>query len=448
MIKIKKGLDLPISGNPEQTIYDGPPVSTVAILGEDYVGMKPTMKVQVGDVVKRGQPLFEDKKTPGVLFTSPAAGKVKDIHRGAKRALISVVIEVEGDDAVQFKAYQDSEIRDLSSQEIRDNLVQSGLWTALRTRPFSRIPSPQADAPKAIFVTAIDTNPLAADPNVIINHSAKAFNFGLSIIAKLTEGKTFLCTSENAKIAPPNIDNLVTESFSGPHPAGLPGTHIHYLSPVGKEDSVWYLGYQDVIAVGNLFLKGQLDPTRVISIAGPIAKKPRLVKTVLGANTDELTKGEFEHGDQRVVSGSVLFGHAAEGPRAYLGRYHRQISLLHEGREKEFFGWAKPGKDKFSVTRAYTSHLRGNAKFDMTTSTGGSSRAMVPIGVYERVMPLDLIPTPLLRSLIVEDTDTAQTLGCLELDEEDLALCTFVCPGKYDYGPILRNNLTKIEKEG
>ncbi len=226
------------------------------------------------------------------------------------------------------------------------------------------------------------------------------------------------------------------------------GTHIHFLKPVSADKFVWHVGYQDVIAFGKLFITGELDSSRVISLAGPAAKNPRLVRTTLGASTSELTNGEVESGELRVVSGSLLSGSAAKGVHGYLGRYHVQLSLILEGREKEFIGYMYPGPNKFSVTRAYMSHFFPKKLFNMTTTTNGSSRAMVPIGNYERVMPLDILPTLFLRDLAAGDTDSAQQLGALELDEEDLALCTFVCPGKTDYGVLLRDCLTTIEKEG
>lgn len=446
MIKIKKGLDIPLLGSPKQVIHDGPTVKTVALLGEEYVGMRPTMMVEVGDKVKCGQALFEDKKTPGVFFTSPISGSVKAINRGAKRVLQSVVIEADGsNDAVQFPSYTAEQLSSLEASAVRKQLLESGLWTAFRTRPFSQ--SPAADSePAALFVTAMDTNPLAADPAVVIAAEASAFQHGLTVLTRLTTSKIYLCKAAGATVA--TVAGVQTEEFAGPHPAGLPGTHIHFLAAAGLKKVVWHINYQDVIAIGKLFSQGQYSADRVIALAGPLVKEPRLVKTVLGVAMDELTEGQLVAGTPRVISGSVLNGKVATGVHGYLGRFHTQVSVLAEGHEKEFLGWIKPGSDKFSVTRAYLSHLNPKRLFNMTTTTNGSDRAMVPIGNYERVMPLDILPTLLLRDLLVGDTDGAAALGCLELDEEDLALCTFVCPGKYDYGVALRNCLTTIQKEG
>ena len=444
MIKIKKGLDLPIEGAPKQEIQDGATVTRVAVLGEEYIGMRPTMFVQVDDTVKKGQVLFEDKKNPGVKFTAPAAGKVVEINRGAQRVLQSVVIQLEGNEQITFDKTDASQLSSIGSEKVEQILVDSGLWTGLRTRPYSKVPA-LGSRPKSIFVNAMDTNPLAADPSVIIAENTQDFENGLAVLSNLTEGAVHLVKATGSSVA---SNTAQVHEFSGPHPAGLVGTHIHSIDAVGVGKTVWHIGYQDVIAFGQLFTTGEINSQRVVAIAGPAAKNPRLLRTQVGACTDELTAGELADGEVRLVSGSVLMGTHAAGVHAYIGRYHTQLSALAEGREKELFGWLTPGSDKHSVTRAYLAHLSPKRLFNMTTTTNGSDRSMVPIGNYERVMPLDILPTLLLRDIISGDTDGAQTLGCLELDEEDLALCTYVCPGKYNYGPILRDCLTKIEKEG
>lgn len=445
MINIKRGLDLPIAGAPAQRIEAGRPVRSVAVIGFDYPTMKPTMAVQVGDRVKLGQLLFSDKKSEGVHYTAPGAGVVSAVHRGEKRVLQSVVIDLEGDDEITFASYSSEQLEGLSSEQVRENLQQSGLWTALRTRPFSKVPAVDA-VPNSIFVTAIDTHPLAADPAVIIAEQAEAFEAGLKVLGNLA--KVFLCKAPDASLPGESLAKVQVEAFSGPHPAGLAGTHIHFLDPVSASKSVWTIGYQDVIAVGKLFTSGRLWVERVVALGGPVVENPRLVRTRLGANLDELTAGELQPGANRVVSGSLLGGRTAHGAFAYLGRYHQQVSCLREGKEREMLHYMRAGVEKHSILNIYISKLMGGKKFAFSTSTNGSPRAMVPVGNYEEVMPLDVLPTQLLRALIVGDTEVAQKLGCLELDEEDLALCTYVCAGKYEYGPILRDNLTRIEKEG
>jgi Na+-transporting NADH:ubiquinone oxidoreductase subunit A len=445
-MKITKGLDVPISGTPEQTIHEGAAVKSVAVLGRDYHGMKPTMMVSEGDRVAVGQPLFEDKKNPGVVFTSPGSGVISQINRGARRVLQSVVIELDGDDHIAFKSYDRAELGTLSDEQVRRNLIDSGQWVALRTRPYSKVPAIDATA-SSIFVTAIDTRPLAADPAVIINEKAEAFVDGLSVLSRIAP-KLFVCHATGASLPKSDASNVSYAEFAGPHPAGLPGTHIHFLDPVSAEKQVWHLNYQDVIAIGELFTSGKLSVGRVISLAGPMVNTPRLLRARLGASTDDLVEGEIGGGDCRVVSGSLLGGHRANGWGAYLGRYNLQITAMAENKKRYFLHWLNPSLPWFSVLNVFFNSMSRNRKFDMNTSQNGSPRAMVPVGNYEKVLPMDMLATPLLRALLVKDTDTAQKLGCLELDEEDLALCTFVCHSKYEYGPVLRANLEQIEKEG
>ena len=440
MIKINRGLDLPISGAPEQVIQEGPKTRAVAVIGYDYVGMKPTMEVRQGDRVKTGQVIFTDKKTDGVKYTAPATGVVSAINRGDKRVFQSLVIDVEED---EYESFPQLDPATVSREDAVANLVNTGLWTAFRTRPYSRVPAIDAE-PSSIFVTAIDTNPLAADPAVVIAEQKQAFTDGINVLNKLTS-KVFVCKAPGTDVP---AGSAQAEEFAGPHPAGLVGTHIHNLDPVNANKFVWHIGYQDVIAIGKTFTEGKLYSDRVIALAGPQIEQPRLVRTRLGADLEQLTAGQTKPGENRVISGSVLGGRTAYGSVSYLGRFHNQVSVLLEGDEREFMGWLSPGVEKHSTLGIYVSQFLKGKLFNFSTTTNGSERAMVPVGNYENVMPLDILPTQLLRSLIVGDTEMAQALGCLELDEEDLALCTYVCAGKYEYGPILRDNLTRIEKEG
>lgn len=447
-IKLKKGLDLPIQGVPEQSVEDAPAVTTVGVVGGDYIDLKPTMYVEVGDRVKLGQPLFEDKRRPGVLHTAPACGEVVAINRGARRVLQSVVIRIDGDDQERFKSWSADELDSLPPEDVREQLRLSGQWTAIRTRPYSRVPKIDG-TPAAIFVPCIDTRPLAADPAVALKGREEDFKNGLRVLARLTEGEVFVCKRPGAEIPVPQIKQIRVAEFDGPHPAGLVGTHMHFLKPVGAARTNWYVGPQDVAAFGRLFTTGQIDTQRIIALGGPQVVKPRLLRTRVGACVSEIITPQIRSGESRPLSGSVFGGREARGWGNYLGRYHTQIAVLSEGRERRFLGWINPAGDRFSALNVFLSALsRGSRRMALNTSTNGSPRAMVPIGNYERVMPLDMLATPLLRSLLVRDTDTAQALGALELDEEDLALCSFVCVGKHDYGPILRANLEQIEQEG
>ncbi len=447
MIKIKRGMDIPIQGAPQQVIENAPAARSVALVGFDYIGMKPTMAVKEGDRVALGQLLFADKKTRGVRYTAPASGVISAINRGARRVLQSVVIDVEGDEAESFTAVAPEAVGGLDPAAVREQLVQSGQWTALRTRPFSKVPTSDSTA-AAIFVTAMDTHPLAVDPAVVIAEQPEAFAVGQDLLAKLTAGRLYVCAAADYNPPLGKAGNIQLAQFSGPHPAGLAGTHVHFLEGVGPSKTVWTIGYQDVIAIGRLFLDGRIYTQRVISLGGPQVENPRLLRTRIGADLQALCAGQLKSGENRIVSGSVLGGRTVHGATAYLGRYHNQVSVLLEGRQREFMGWLSPGASKHSSLGIYLTSFFGTRPLAMTTNTNGSERAMVPVGTYETVMPLDILPNQLLRSLIVGDTEMAQALGCLELEEEDLALCSYVCPGKYEYGPILRDNLTRIEKEG
>jgi len=451
--KIKKGLDLPIAGKPEQVIDPCPPVAHVGLVASDYPGLRARFEVEVGQRVRLGERLFHDKRMPGVTFTAPAAGTVNAIHRGERRALISVVIEISpradtgSEERVAFDSYTGAAPESLDPEAVRALLLESGLWTSFRTRPFSRIPDPVA-SPSAIFVTAMDSHPLAPDPDVVLAGQERDFDAGLHAVGRLTSGPKYLCTGPHSSLTPPAGGAFSHHRFEGPHPAGTAGLHIHLLEPVHRNKTVWHVGYQDVAAIGRLFRSGMLDSTRVVALAGPGVKRPRLLRTRLGASLAELTAGELADGEQRVVSGSVLGGRgvtcAADG---WLGRFHQQVTVLPEGRERELFGWLRPGRDIFSVTNAFLSGFNRRRPLAFTTTTHGSARPMVPIGTYEQVMPLDIEATFLLRSLIVQHPELAEQLGALELDEEDLALCTFVCPGKYEYGPMLRHLLDRIHRE-
>jgi Na+-transporting NADH:ubiquinone oxidoreductase subunit A len=449
MIRVKRGLDIPIAGKPEQRIHPGAPVRRVAVLGQDYGTYKrlPTLLVNEGDRVRLGQPLVRGKHLTGVTTTAPGTGVVEYIERGARRFLQTIAIRLEGDEEETFNAWHAEELSGLNAAQVRENLLASGLWLSFRTRPYSLVADPETE-PHAIFVTAMDTNPLAADPAVVIAEAPEAFSYGLTVIAKLTPGKVFVCRAAGSTIPTPGVTNVSVQEFGGPHPAGLVGTHIHFLAPVDATRTVWHLNYQDVIAIGRLFTSGRLSPERIVAFGGPQVFNPRLIRTRLGASLGDLVKDELRTGESRLVSGSILSGHHAAGTTAFLGRYHLQVSVLREGRERELLGWMAPGFSKYSASKVFMSGFLPKRRFSLTTAKNGSARAMVPTGAYERVMPLDILPTQLLRALVIKDTDTARALGCLELDEEDLSLCTFVDTGKYDFGPILRENLRQILKEG
>ena len=452
LIQIKKGLDIPVAGEPELRVEDAAAPESVALVFRAYHNLKPHLDVSVGDAVACGQALVENKALPGVCYTSPASGIVEAIHRGERRKLLSIVIRTEGQRYVDFNRLSDAQAASLTREQVQAALLSSGLWTSLRTRPYSETPSPNS-TPRSIFVTAIDSRPLAADPQVVMAASeelSRYFTTGLRILLQLSDGNLYVCVAKDSKITVPNDRRLKRVEFAGPHPAGLLGTHIHFLDPIHSNKTVWGIGYQDVIAIGELFLTGIYPTHRIISFAGPAVKNPRLLRVRLGASLNDICNGELKTGKVRVIAGSPLDGTDVIEETAYLGMFDSQISVLHEQAETPLLAWLRPSLNLFSVTRAFPLALFGRNKprWSFTCMQNGSKRALVPIGLYERVLPLDLLATQLIKSLLILDTDTSQRLGCLELDEEDLALCSYVCPSKHDLGPILRMNLAKIKREG
>ena len=453
--RIRRGLDLPIQGQPAQTCEQSQAPGRVGLLAEDYVGMKPTMLVAVGDSVRRGQVLFEDKKAPGVRYTAPAGGTVTGIHRGDRRALQSVVIQLDatelsgGDDCVSFDSFAGRHPSELTADEVRALLLESGLWTALRARPFGKVPLADAK-PHSVFVTAADSNPHAPAVDVVMSGNEEHFARGVAALAKLADqSPVYVCKAKGSAVGTTLDGTVRIEEFDGPHPSGTAGLHIHVLDPVDRNKQAWHVDYQDVIAIGRLFGSGKLPVDRVISLAGPSVRNPRLLRTRIGAATETLTNRELHEGQHRIVSGSVLSGRRAEGDVfGYLGRYHSQVSALWDDSTRKLLGWLAPGSNVFSVARVFLGKWLPGRKYGFTTTTNGSVRAMVPLGLYEKVMPMDILPAPLLRSLLIANPERAEELGVLELIEEDLALCSFVSPEKVEYGALLRDVLTTLEKEG
>jgi len=448
-IRIKRGLNVPIAGAPKPAITPGNPVAQVALLGTDFIGLKPRLLVEVGDAVGLGDPLFEDKHDPAVRFTAPGTGRISAICRGKRRALESIVIDLDADSATErgFEVHEPAQLGSIGAEGVRRQLLASGEWSSFRTRPYNRVPRSD-DTPRSIFITATDTRPLAADPQVIIDDQREAFINGLHVIAQLTAGSVFLCTGPGWTGPDPDIAKLKRVEFDGPHPAGLPGTHIHFLDPVAADRTVWHIGYQHVIAIGHLFVTGRIFADRIIALGGPGVIAPRLIRTRKGALTSGIVAGELNKNQRcRVLSGSVLNGRIAAGPTGYLGPYQNQVSVISEDGSRKLFGWVRIRSEAYSFAGLLMSadYARRQA---LTTSRHGRLAAMIPVGAFERVMPLDILPSPLLRALLVRDTDTAQALGCLELAEEDLALSSFVCPAKQNYGVALRMNLDQIEREG
>lgn len=443
---IRKGLDLPLKGKPKQEITSSVQPSQVALNGIDYPYLKPRMEVAVGDRVTLGQTLFVDKELPAIRFTSPGSGTIAAIHRGPRRILESVVIQLDGQEEVTFPSTSPQQVSRLSAEEIKSRLLASGLWTAIRTRPFNKLADPDTK-PHSFFVTATDSNPLAPDPAAILADNEQALNVGLTLISRLTDGPVFLCHPPHLNLSLPPLPNLQSAIFSGKHPAGNVGTHIHFLDPVCREKTVWHIALQDLIHFGRFIETGQIPHHKIVALGGPAVGNPCLIKTRMGASLEDICRGRLISGENRIISGPLLSGRQATATCGFLGRYHQQVSVLPEDRERKFLGWLKPGLDQFSIKRINLSSFIKRRFLNFTTSLHGEPRAIVPIGSYEQVMPLDILPTFLLRALLVEDLEDAEKLGCLELDEEDVALCSFVCPSKIEFATALRRNLTAILKE-
>ncbi|MDH3347292.1 MAG: Na(+)-translocating NADH-quinone reductase subunit A [Desulfobulbaceae bacterium] len=447
---LKNGLDIPITGAPNQVIEQGKPIKHVALLGLDYIDLKPSMAVRIGDQVAAGQLLFTDKKNPGIKITAPVCGKIIAIHRGERRKFESIVIQREGDNQLTFTSTDKDPNQQSDQKAIKILLIDSGLWTSLRTRPYGKIASPSS-TPSSIFVTAMDTLPLAAAPEIIINEARSDFLSGLKIIQTLGP-KTYLCSSQKVIIPGEKLQGITSCKFEGPHPAGLPSTHIHFVDPVGPGKEVWHIGYQDVIAIGSFFRTGQIPSTQIVALCGPAVNNPRLIKTIRGAAINEICHDEVIQDNSRILSGSALTGHQASGSKGYLGRYHQQVCALPIENGAGFLSWLRLGADRFSSLPIFLSGITGSVsqknKTPMSTATWGGRRAIFPLGTYEKMIPLNIIATSLLKSVATGNTEKAAELGCLELVEEDLALCSFVCPGKNNFGPMLRTVLRKIEQDG
>lgn len=454
-VRLRRGLDLPLDGAPDESrVEPAPPVASVAVLGDDAPGIRPDLRVAPGERVRAGQTLFVDRRRPAVRFAAPGAGVVDAVVRGARRRLEAVVIRLdEGDGEVEaFEPVAPGHVASLPRGTVEERMLASGLWTALRTRPFGRIPDP-GSVPHAVFVTALESEPLAPRAEGILAERGEAFAAGVAALSRFGDGRVFVCTRPDVALPLPDVERVVQAEFEGPHPAGLPGTHVHRLAPVGPGRTVWHVGYPDVIALGGLLLSGRAERDRVVALTGPAMTRPRLVRTRLGASTEDLVRGGLRYEACRVLSGSVLSGRRAVGWGAYLGRLHTQVCALPEGGHgARSRGWIVPGRGGrarrvLALLDAFGGR-RGAGSGAHTTSLGGRRGAFLPLERLDRLLPLDVPAAPLLRALLVGDAEQAQALGCLELSEEDLALASFLCPGKIDYGPLLRAVLDEIEGQG
>jgi|TARA_B100000902_G_scaffold397780_1_gene462554 Na+-transporting NADH:ubiquinone oxidoreductase subunit A len=437
VIKTKKGLDLPISGNPSMDVDSSTAINSVAVLGADYVGLKPTMMVDEGDTVYSGQKLLENKKNPGTFITTHSSGVVRSVNRGEKRRFLSLVIET--DDSFEPIKFN---LNDYPNSIAF--LIDTGTLAYFRTRPYNRMPVP-TELPSAIFINACDTNPLSIDPHELIKLDQDLFNKGLDFIKEIDESIKTFCTYQNNNFDQ-SVDGISYNKFEGPHPAGLVGTHIHFLHPVGQNKSVWSISWQEVISIGYLLQNNHLRSDKYVPIGGPNVRDPKILKIKYGSNLSETSAGKILE-DSRVISGSVLNGHTGESAMNYLGAFDNQVSVLPDESNDILFNWAMPGAKLHSKLPAFISSWIKPKEFNFNVSMNGGNRAIVPISSYQEIMPLNILTTQLLKCLVTLDIELGEKLGVLELAPEDLALASYVCPSKYDYQSILNSNLEKMYEE-
>lgn len=446
-IQIKRGLDIPLPGALEShESADAPRAARVALLPPDYPGIKVQMLVQEGDDVLLGQPLFCDRRDPEVLYCSPSAGTVQAVNRGQRRAVLSVVVTAaDADQQVELPKLNDSCDRETFVAALK----QSGFWPCLRQRPFDKV-AQSGETPRSLFVTAVDSNPLAVSPKELLAGRDEHFRLGLELLSKLPEGKTFLCTGAGEDWSAFLAAGVQQQGFKGPHPSGNVGVHIHHLDPVGQGRTAWHIGAQDVADIGEAFSTGRIPTARRVAVTGPAALDRRIARTRRGAETSVFSSHAPSSTRVRVVSGSLLSGSTAQpgSEGGYLGRYANQVTLIEDDPQRELLGWSAPVGKRWSLTNTYLAKFLRPRKLRYDTDLNGSLRAIVPIGSYEKVMPMDILPTQLIKALASDDLEGAEKLGVLELAEEDLALCQFVCPSKIAITDMLRAMLTRIEKEG
>jgi Na+-transporting NADH:ubiquinone oxidoreductase subunit A len=447
VIKIKKGLDIHMNGQAEKIYVKAPRALTYAIKPGDWHGLTPKIIPKLCEEVKVGTPIFYDKYHPEVKFTSPVSGILLSINRGERRRIVEVVVEDDGKDTAE--SFLQADPATLKREQIVENLLESGLWPTIRRRPYTVI-ARTGEVPKSIFISAFDTSPLAPDFDFLLKDSEEEFQWGVNALKQLTEGKVHLnLDGRYPSIRTLNdIKGVEINRFKGPHPAGNVGIQIHKLDPINKGDVVWVVQAQDVVAIGRLFRTGKYDPSVIVALTGARVAKPQYFRTIRGAAVAPMLEKQLLDGDNRVISGNVLNGKQIDAEKGFVGFFDSQISVIREGNFYELFGWMLPGFKKMSVARSFASTwLTPNRKFDMDTNFHGGERPFVMTGEYEKVLPMDIYPMQLLKAILVNDIDKMEQLGIYELDEEDMALCEFVCTSKTPVTKILRDGLRALRKE-
>ncbi len=442
-IKLRKGLNIKLKGGAKEEVKTLSAPLKVALKPTDFLELIPKLKVKVDAVVKAGDALFYDKYHPEIVFTSPVGGKVVAINRGERRRILEVVIERdENAGSVEFVMGNPGS---LSGEEIKEQLLKSGLWPFIKKRPYGIIALPD-EKPKSIYISTFDTAPLAPNYNFVLKDELATFQTGVDALAKLTDGKVNLGVNRNSIFT--SIKNVEINTFDGPHPAGNVGIQIHHTAPLNKGDVVWTVHVQDVLFIGRLFETGKVDFTKTVALTGSEVEDPKYYKTILGTPVSAITGGNLKQADynQRIISGNVLTGTKVE-PAGYLGFYDSQISVIPEGDNYEFMGWALPGVDKFSASKAFLSKLFPKKEYVLDANLHGGERAFVLSGQYEKLVPMDILPVHLLKAILVNDIDKMEQLGIYEVIEEDFALCEYACTSKIKVQSILRKGINTMIKE-
>ncbi len=445
VIKIKQGLDIKLKGAAEKIISTAELTDTYAVKPPDFPGVTPKITAKPGEKVKAGTTLFFDKGQPEVKFSSPVSGVVQAVIRGERRRILEVVIDAEKE--TRYEDFGAADPASLQPEEIRQKIMNAGLWPAIRQRPYAVI-ARTGKEPRDIFISGFETAPLAPDMDYALKGLAAEFQAGIDALRKLTAGKVHL--SLNAMYPPADTftgaKGVELHYFKGPHPAGNPGIQINRISPVNKGETVWVIQPQDVITIGRLFIKGIYDASRVIAVTGSEITKPRYYKVLSGTSIEPFVKDNVNAGDLRYISGNVLTG-AKINKVGYLGFYDSQVTVIPEGKYYEMFGWALPGFRKFSVSRSFWSWLPGQKRYTIDTNLKGGVRPFILTGEYEKVMPMDLYPMHLLKAIMVEDIEKMEQLGIYEVAEEDFSLCEFICPSKIEIQSIIRQGMDLMMKE-
>ena len=444
VIKIKKGLDIPLMGKADAVFKKADLPKLFAIKPPDFHGLIPKMEKKPGEKVKAGSVLFHDKARPEIKFVSPVSGELVAVNRGERRRILEVVVEWDGKE--EKEDFGKADLQELSREEVIEKMLVSGVWPFIRQRPYDIIANP-ADTPKAFFVSGFDTAPLAPDYDFILTGKEKELQAGIDVLRKLSNDNVHLGINANAlsKVYK-SLKGVTLHEFQGPHPAGNVGVQIHHVLPVCKGDVVWVTQPQDIITIGKLFTEGVFDVSRIVVVDGSEVKNTGYFKTMLGASVAPLVKNNVVQDDVRYISGNVLTGTRIDAD-GYLGFYHSQITVIPEGNYSEFMGWAMPGFGKYSVSHTYFSWLSPKKEYRLDSNMHGGRRAFVVSGEYDKVLPMDILPEFLFKAIITEDIDKMEQLGIYEVVEEDVALCEFVCTSKIQIQKIVREGIDLMIKE-